>query len=34
MLGFLASIGFTQTILASHDELSESVADNIIALES
>lgn len=32
VLGFLASVGFTQTILASHDELSESVADNVIAL--
>jgi len=32
LLGFLASVGFQQTILASHDELSEAVADNVIAL--
>lgn len=32
MLGFLAAAGFEQTILASHDELSESVAENVIAL--
>lgn len=32
LLGFLASVGFQQTILASHDELSESVADNVILL--
>ena len=32
LLGFLASIGFSQTILASHDELSESVADRVILL--
>lgn len=32
VLGFLSSAGFTQTILASHDELSESVADNVIAV--
>lgn len=30
VLGFLASVGFQQTILASHDELSESVADNVV----
>lgn len=32
VLGFLSSVGFQQTILASHDELSESVADHVIAL--
>lgn len=32
VLSFLASVGFEQTILASHDELSEAVADNVIAL--
>lgn len=32
VLGFLASVGFDQTILASHDELSEAVADNVINL--
>lgn len=32
VLGFLASVGFQQTVLASHDELSEAVADNVIAL--
>lgn len=32
LLGFLSSVGFQQTILASHDELSESVADNVILL--
>lgn len=32
VLGFLSSVGFQQTLLASHDELSESVADNVIAL--
>lgn len=32
MLGFLASIGFTQLLVASHDELSEAVADNVISL--
>lgn len=32
VLGFLSSIGFEQTLLASHDELSESVADNIITV--
>lgn len=32
VLGFLASVGFTQTLLASHDELSEAVADNVVAL--
>lgn len=34
VLGFLASIGLDQVILASHDELSESVADNIIQLSN
>lgn len=32
ILAFLSSVGFDQTILASHDELSESVADHVIAL--
>lgn len=34
LLGFLSGVGFAQTILASHDELSESVADNVINLGS
>lgn len=34
ILGFLSSVGFEQTLLASHDELSEAVADNVIVLES
>lgn len=32
VLGFLASVGFSQVILASHDELSEAVADRVVAL--
>lgn len=32
LLGFLASIGLQQTVLASHDEQSEAVADNVILL--
>ena len=32
VLGFLAGSGFEQVVLASHDELSESIADNVIAL--
>lgn len=32
VLGFLAAAGFHQTLLASHDELSEAVADNVILL--
>jgi DNA repair exonuclease SbcCD ATPase subunit len=32
VLGFLSSVGFEQTLLASHDELSESVADHVIQL--
>lgn len=32
ILAFLAGAGFTQTILASHDPLSESVAQNVINL--
>ena len=32
VLGFLASCGMPQIILASHDGLSESVADNVIAM--
>jgi DNA repair exonuclease SbcCD ATPase subunit len=34
ILGFLASVGFQQTLLASHDPLSEAVADNVIVLET
>ncbi len=33
ILGFLAKSGFVQIILASHDPLSESVADNIIYVQ-
>lgn len=32
MLGFLKSAGFAQTLLVSHEEVSESVADNLILL--
>lgn len=32
VLGFLSAVGFNQTILASHDELSEAVADKVIDL--
>lgn len=32
MLGFLKSAGFKQTLLVSHEEVSESVADNLIQL--
>lgn len=32
LLGFLASVGFRQVILASHDSLSESVAQNVIRI--
>lgn len=32
MLGFLKSVGFEQTLLVSHEEVSESVADNLIQL--
>lgn len=32
LLGFLAGAGFDQVVLASHDALSESVADNVILL--
>jgi hypothetical protein len=32
VLGFLSAVGFDQTILASHDELSEAVADNVVTL--
>ena len=32
MLGFLKSAGFNQTLLVSHEEVSESVADNLITL--
>lgn len=32
MLGFLKSVDFQQTLLVSHEEVSESVADNLIQL--
>lgn len=32
MLGFLASCGFGQVILVTHEDISESVADNVIEL--
>lgn len=32
LLGFMSSAGFDQTLLASHDELSESVASNVVML--
>jgi DNA repair exonuclease SbcCD ATPase subunit len=32
LLGFLAGVGFDQVLLASHDDLSEAVADNVILL--
>lgn len=32
VLGFLSAAGFQQVLLASHDELSESVADRVVAL--
>lgn len=32
LLGFLSSVGFKQVILASHDELSEAVSDNVITI--
>lgn len=32
MLGFLKSVGFAQTLLVSHEEVSETVADNLIQL--
>lgn len=32
LLGFLASVGFRQVVLASHDPLSESVAQNVIVI--
>ena len=31
-LGFLASAGFSQTLVCSHDSLSESVCDNVVYL--
>ncbi|MBK7804306.1 MAG: AAA family ATPase [Chloracidobacterium sp.] len=34
LLGFLSSVGFCQVLLASHDEISESVADNVINLDA
>lgn len=33
LLGFLSSVGFKQVLLASHDALSQDVADNVINLE-
>lgn len=33
LLGFLSSVGFRQVLLASHDALSQDVADNVINLE-
>lgn len=32
VLGFLSSVGFQQTLVASHDELSEAVADCVVTL--
>jgi len=32
MLGFLKSVDFRQTLLVSHESVSESVADNLIVL--
>ncbi len=32
MLGFIKASGFSQTILVTHDEISESVADNLVEL--
>ena len=32
MLGFLKTVDFQQCLLVSHEEISESVADNIIQL--
>lgn len=32
VLGFVSTMAFSQTIMASHDPLSESVADNVISL--
>ena len=32
VLGFVSSVGFGQVIMASHDVLSESVADNVVRL--
>lgn len=32
MLGFLATAGFPQTLLVTHEDISESVADNIISI--
>ena len=32
MLGFLVTCGFPQTLLVTHEDISESVADNIIAI--
>jgi len=32
MLGFLKSVDFRQTLLVSHEEISTSVADNLIVL--
>ena len=32
MLGFLVTCGFPQTLLVTHEDISESVADNIITI--
>jgi DNA repair exonuclease SbcCD ATPase subunit len=32
MLGFLSTVGLNQVVLATHDGVSESVADNVIQL--
>jgi hypothetical protein len=32
MLGFLASAGFKQIILVTHEDISQAVADNMITL--
>jgi len=32
MLGFLKGVNFQQTLLVSHEEVSETVADNLIIL--
>ena len=32
LLGTIKSVNFKQTLLVSHDEISESIADNIILL--
>lgn len=32
MLGFLVTCGFPQTLLVTHEDISESVADNVITI--